>query len=637
MVCRILEEIAFLHFLVADISDWTIDNNENRVIIDNLKSWEIAQNVPINRSYLTTARNSFSKARKHGFSDDDFQLIVDYLAIHLNKANMYALANDLYNLAVIDEEFSSGENRFLQLLHQSWELEEDSTHVQSKELLAGHFGHNFRLEQEKAISESLRKIFQVDALLPAVRAKELELSKQFHDEHRQFAQLADEITSPRLIRLSNQVCRTLGIENNFKIFILNEPYSQAYIYSALSSYATTFIALSSQLINQLSDIELKFVLGHEIGHWIFNNTDLNILLSSFYAHDFSKPSYSFDNLLSTWSKLSEFSADRIGLIACGSEESSISALYRVITGLDPEKSEFDCQKYKSFHQNSEISFHDLKAFRKHSHPILELRVRALSTFASSKTFKNWRVPGRRDSDDKELSNKITELVKLIDFSAEQPLYFKRILVVTLAGFILAGADGEVSKDELAHVEESLLNFVLNPTPVVSYVRNMINEHQLSMGDLLRDLIDELKHLNEDSFEDLMQVLVGVALSDGDLTPSESATLVEFGIPMGFSPNKTLSIITREIGRENFLEKRIPHEISQIFSSREIFHSGTYDEKIELAANPNTSIKVLFKLGRDLSADVRSEVLFNPSAPDELRMEILDSSPAILERLLEELD
>jgi uncharacterized tellurite resistance protein B-like protein len=637
VVCKILEKITFLHFIVADISDWTIDNDKNRLIIDNLIGWEIAQKVPITSSYLNIARIAFSKARKHGFSEHDFQLLVDYLALHLSRANMYSLANDLQKLADIDDSLSLEENNFLQLLHETWQLEEDFKHHQNKELLAGHYAQNFRVDQEKAISEALRKIFQVESLLPAVRAKELELSKQFHDDHRQLAQLADEITSPRLIRLSKEVCGALEIENNFKIFIINEPYSQAYIYSALSSYAETFIALSSELINQLSDIELKFVLGHEIGHWIFNNTDLNILCSSFYSEDFSKPSYSFDNLLSTWSKLAEFSADRIGLLACGSEESSITALYRVISGLDPDKSEFDCQKYKSFHQNSEISYNDLKAFRKHSHPTLELRVRALSTFASSETFENWRVSGRIDTDDIGLANKITELVKIIDFSAEQPLYFKRILVVTLAGFILAGADGEVSEDELIQVEDSLLNFVLNPAPVIDYVKNMINDHQLSLGVLLRDLIDELNHLNEDSFEDLMQVLVGVALSDGELKPSETSTLVELGISMGLSPQKTMSIITREIGRENFLEKRIPHEISQIFSSGEIFHSGTYSEKIEMAENPQTNIKVLFRLGRDLSFDVRSAVLFNPSTPDELRLEILDSSPSILERTLAKLD
>jgi uncharacterized tellurite resistance protein B-like protein len=632
VVSDILSKIALIQFWVAEIRDWTIDIDESKFIIGNLRGWEVAQKVPITRSYLTTARISFSEARKHGFSDYDFQLIIDYLAIHLSRANMYALSNDLYNLANLDGSLSSEENRFLQLLRETWELDEISNHVQNKELLAGHFAQNFRIEQEKAVTESLRKIFQVESLLPAVRTKELELSNQFHDDHRQFAQIADEITSPRLVRLTNQVCRSLGIENNFKIFIINEPYSRAYIYSALSSYAVSFIALSSQLINQLTDIELKFVLGHEIGHWIFNNTDLNILCSSFYTDEFSKPSYSFDNLLSTWSKLAEFSADRIGLITCGSEESSISALYRVITGLDPDKSGFDCQKYKSFHQNSELSLHDLNAFRKHTHPTLELRVRALSIFASSETYQTWKSSGNTGVDDTELLNKITDLVKLIDFSVEQPLYFKRILAVTLAGFILAGADGDISDAELIVVEESLLNFVLNPSTIISYVREMLSDKQVSIGILFNDLIEELKHLNEYSFEELMQILVGVALCDGDLKPSESATLIELGLSMGFCPNKTLSIITREIGRENFLEKRIPHEISKVFSSGEIFHSGSLTEKIKLAENPKTSVENLFKLGRDLSSDVRSAVLFNPSAPENLRMEILDSSPSILEKL-----
>ena len=101
-----------------------------------MKGWEIAQMVPITSSYLTTARIAFSKARKHGFSEHDFQLLIDYLALHLSRANMYALANDLQKLADIDDSVSLEENSFLQLLHESWQLEEDSKHHQNKELLA---------------------------------------------------------------------------------------------------------------------------------------------------------------------------------------------------------------------------------------------------------------------------------------------------------------------------------------------------------------------------------------------------------------------------------------------------------------------------------------------------------------------
>ena len=160
---------------------------------------------------------------------------------------------------------------------------------------------------------------------------------------------------------------------------------------------------------------------------------------------------------------------------------------------------------------------------------------------------------------------------------------------------------------------------------------------MSLGVLLNDLIDELKHLNEDSFEDLMQVLVCVALSDGELKPSESSTLVELGISMGLSPQKTLAIITREIGRENFWRKEFLLKSVKFFHPAKFFIQVLTRKKIKLAENPKTGIEQLFKLGRDLSFDVRAAVLFNPSTPDELRMEILDSSPAILERTLAKLD
>ena len=58
--------------------------------------------------------------------------------------------------------------------------------------------------------------------------------------------------------------------------------------------------------------------------------------------------------------------------------------------------------------------------------------------------------------------------------------------------------------------------------------------------------------------------------------------------------------------------------------KEPFHFGSLNEKIALAKDENTEIPVLESLGRDIEPDVRLAVLFNDSAPDDLKMDILDS-------------
>ena len=68
----------------------------------------------------------------------------------------------------------------------------------------------------------------------------------------------------------------------------------------------------------MNGVQLRFVIGHEIGHVLYNVNDLGIFLHEAYDDEDANPSMALRHLFDTWSKWIEFSADRIGLVACGS-------------------------------------------------------------------------------------------------------------------------------------------------------------------------------------------------------------------------------------------------------------------------------------------------------------------------------
>ena len=203
----------------------------------------------------------------------------------------------------------------------------------------------FVSNREIVLSELLSKTFQLDALMPLIKPLEKENMATSLNENMSSNHLIENSLVPRLDRLLKEVCQTLRVSESFDFFVANEPVHGASIMPSIISGDRSLITITSELVMNLSDIELKFVIGHEIGHWLFNINDTRVLLNACYDGEENMPSFSLHNLIATWKKLTEFSADRVGLIACGSLDAAINSLYRACTGLDPKMMEFSGKKY----------------------------------------------------------------------------------------------------------------------------------------------------------------------------------------------------------------------------------------------------------------------------------------------------
>lgn len=140
-----------------------------------------------------------------------------------------------------------------------------------------------------------------------------------------------------LYNLAHQVWDTLSIEHIPALYLQQGYHINAY---TTGHQQDAYIVLSSGAVDRLSDKELQFVIGHESGH-IRSNHVLYHTLCLYATYILGRlgivgtAALPLQSALQYWNRLSEFTADRAGLLACQDLEASLSAIMK-LSGL-PEK------------------------------------------------------------------------------------------------------------------------------------------------------------------------------------------------------------------------------------------------------------------------------------------------------------
>lgn len=184
-----------------------------------------------------------------------------------------------------------------------------------------------------------------------------------------------------------------------------------------------YIAVSSLLSVLLSKEEQKFVLGHECGH---------IALGHVVYHTAMRTIGDLGNLvpivgnliagtiqfpLNAWSRRSEISADRAGLICCEDIKTAKKALLKLEAGfmnIDNVDMDEYLENSKMFRNNNSLGkFTELF----NEHPIIPKRIEALDLFANSeKYYKITHKPVPQSVkliSDSELEKRTNQIIKII--------------------------------------------------------------------------------------------------------------------------------------------------------------------------------------------------------------------------------
>ncbi len=235
----------------------------------------------------------------------------------------------------------------------------------------------------------------------------------------------------RALDLEVEHCaRTLGVDTP-RVYVRNSPFTRAYVAQAFDQ---NHLVLTSGLLALYAGRpeELKFVIGHELGHVKCGHLALKQkafgLLAAVQAINIAVVPDKYQAILPTlglgrlytWCRESEISADRAGLLCCGEPKVAYEAIMRLQHGLNsespwinPEKPDFDpAQVIKSFQQWQYQPFMKLVLdLKRHVlvHPFVPERLAALKAWADTGAYRS--ILARRPA----VTDQLIEVVKIQAF------------------------------------------------------------------------------------------------------------------------------------------------------------------------------------------------------------------------------
>jgi Zn-dependent protease with chaperone function len=125
-----------------------------------------------------------------------------------------------------------------------------------------------------------------------------------------------------------EVCQRRLLPGDLAVYIAPGRGLNAYTFGF---FGPQVIVLFDSLLKVMDADELRFIIGHEMGHVALGHTWLNSLLGGMAGVPASLGAavvltFSFRS----WNRACEFSADRAGLLACGNPHKAITALVKLV-------------------------------------------------------------------------------------------------------------------------------------------------------------------------------------------------------------------------------------------------------------------------------------------------------------------
>jgi hypothetical protein len=168
----------------------------------------------------------------------------------------------------------------------------------------------------------------------------------------------------------------LNIQANIECFVIDSPESNAFCLS-MNGDVDALLLLTSRMIELLNENELSFVVGHEIGHFIFKH--------NYYPSVTTGENGLRELNILELSRASEISADRIGFLCGASIEDVIRGMIKIASGLPDKYIRFDVSSYlNQLREIKSLGGNESESYR--THPMLSLRTKALLWFSMSQLY-----------------------------------------------------------------------------------------------------------------------------------------------------------------------------------------------------------------------------------------------------------
>ena len=339
-----------------------------------------------------------------------------------------------------------------------------------------------------------------------------------------------EKTMPALYNLCQEVKNDLEFTQDIDFYIQGDSEINAYAYISEDADKPHIIVVHSALFNLMDDQELKYIIGHEIGHLFNKDSYITRLYDFIYPNEEGAPEI-IKSRMKQYDQLAEYAADRYGYNACMDLGSAITALYKLTCGIDLKKMEVSIDSLidQNFDKANELINNGV--ISKSDHPDIPLRIHAMLLYAKCKTIK-------------ALEENMAVLFESIPGMYHSDVDCQMALFSAAAGIRLAMKDGKMDKTEKDMIIEEIAKYDLEPSKIFKKVlkENVDVVFEQSMSFVIDK--DPSKAIA------MLKFYVELAFADRVFSKEELNSVMDFGRSLGLDEPIIYEAIADEI-REHY--------------------------------------------------------------------------------------
>jgi len=192
--------------------------------------------------------------------------------------------------------------------------------------------------------------------------------------------------APDIARMADECIEKLGVELPLELFVYSSPQFNAACFKPEDD--RLYVMFSSSLLEGFTLQELKFVMGHELGHHVYDHHAIPV---GYLLRGKQRPDPELALELFAWSRYAEISADRAGAHCAQDMDAVARSLFKLSSGLTSKVVEFSLNDFVA-------QVDDMKAGDQEpgqgapqsdwfsTHPFSPLRVKALKLFEKSELY-----------------------------------------------------------------------------------------------------------------------------------------------------------------------------------------------------------------------------------------------------------
>ena len=342
----------------------------------------------------------------------------------------------------------------------------------------------------------------------------------------------DKAILPDFYALCQDVKKRLKFKEAVDFYVTGDSTLNAFSIVSEDEGHPHIVNINSAMFDLMSEEELRFVIGHELGHIINKDSALKRLIYFVFPPNSTNPPITLQYKIRLHDQLAELVADRYGFLANRDLNACVTAFYKMSSGLDLAKMNVSIDALLSDNRKRLDYFLKGKGLSRYDHPVTPIRVQAINLFASAK--------GK-----KELEDGMDELISILLKVGNGPLDEDLSMFIASAGLIVANADGSVTEKEIEHIIQNLASLQIFPKHFLDRVA------QADVHMLFNLSVNSILSQNPGMRDGLLAYMMGLVLSDKQISDNEISLIYSFGKNIGFS-EKEISLKFAEMIQRNYV-------------------------------------------------------------------------------------